>query len=142
MTDQLALGALIASFLTLRMPGSPVKTLEDLSVLAQVEAPGHLIVVAYAGETAQVGNDPMEALITQRWLTVVTVHASGRVLKGDATLAKAGPLLWQISLALQGKQFTGYQPLKRVTPPGPRLVDPYSHFPLAWEAKFLVRGIG
>lgn len=143
MADHLALGALIVDYLKLHLPDSPVQQLTDLGAIDQVAVRGHLICIAYAGETvestAALGRT---VVITQRWLVIVSVQTAGRALDGAAPAAKAGPLLDRAGKLLQGQQFEGYKPLQRTTPPAPRQAGGFAHFPLAFVAEIAVTGEG
>ncbi len=142
MDDYLALGGLLEGYVANGMAGSPVKQLTAMGEIENIALRGHLICIAFAGESVAISHSPDTAVIVQRWLTIVSVQTTGKALDATVPLAKAGPLLWRLGKLVQGQQFPGYKPLVRVTPPPPRLLDNFAHFPLAWETSFIFVGDG
>lgn len=141
MDDWLKVGGLLESYIKGVMSDSPVQQLTTLSDIEQIALRGHLICVAYAGETVE--SDRIDTVtVTQRWLTIVSVQSASRALDARVPLSKAGPLLAKLVLAVQGQQFEGFKPLTLVTPPPPRQASAFQHFPLAWETSFICVGNG
>lgn len=136
MDDHLALGGLLEDYLRESLTGSPVQQLTALGDIDKIAARGHLICIAYAGDAVDPTEQRWDAIITQRWLTIVTVQTAGKANDPSLPLLKAGPLLWRLGKLVQGKRFPGYKALKRITPPAPRFQAGFAHFPLAWETSF------
>jgi hypothetical protein len=141
MDDYLALGSLLEEAIQDQMPDSPVKILTELADIEEVSVRGHLICIAYAGEIVPPTNHPWTAAaIRQLWLTIVSVQTAEKSLEAAKRMGQAGPLLAQVHRALLGKEFPGYQPLERVTPPAPRLSTGFAHYTLGWAAQFTIQG--
>jgi hypothetical protein len=139
--DYLALGSLLEDYIKERLPDSPVKILTELGDIEEVTVRGHLICVAYGGEIVPPTNHPRTATaIRQLWLTIVSIQTAEKALEAGKRMAKAGPLLAQVHKALLGKEFPGYQPLERITPPAPRLSAGFAHYTLGWAAQFTIQG--
>ena len=139
MEDYFALEPLLIAYLKTLCTEAEVIPLTDSTDLDQVAPRRVSVFTMFAGEVIDFRNgasqlSPTVQVVTQRWLTVVSVQSAARVLDGLQLRQKAGPTLAKLS-GLQGVKLKGFGPLRRVTPPGPRYKDNFAHFPLLWEVE-------
>jgi hypothetical protein len=142
MEDYLGLEAQLTSYLATWLPEVPVLSLDHLAAIDRANFRGAAVIVMYAGEEVpkKAAGQGHDQWIEQRWLTVVAVQSAAPSGDGRAVRALAGPILDRLGRLLQGHKFTGYRPLRRLSPPQPRYTDGFAHFPLLWEIPLVVAG--
>lgn len=138
--DYLTLGERLVEHLNRQVTACKTLSLDNLEALAEADFRGLAVFVMFAGEVVPTGagNEAGGGAfqqVEQYWLTVVSVQTAGQQGDGRVARKKAGPILAQVGKALQGHPFVGFRPLRRVTPPAPRYVDGFAHFPLLWRAE-------
>jgi hypothetical protein len=138
--DYLMLGERLVEHLNGQITDCKTLSLDSLETLDKSTFRGLAVFVMFAGEAVPtgVGNEAGWGAfqqVEQYWLTVVSVQTAGQQGDGRVARKKAGPILAQVGKALQGHAFAGFRPLRRVTPPAPRYVDGFAHFPLLWRAE-------